>query len=207
MDPPGYRTPESGDHDSEADEARNGGVADLDRLFADDTSSVGPDEGDPSPDVRGALTDSERADWHRASAPPDQPGDEARLRELVERPEVSSAIDEAWARSEADDRNRRHEEGGWIVSDAMSGEVRVVPVAPGVRDGINPGSAPSTGPSESVEAFYHTHPNPPVDENGEEWEQGPSPTDMGWSEAHGVPVVVRNASDTLLYYPSSRGLL
>lgn len=31
-----------------------------------------------------------------------------------------------------------------------------------------------------VVAAFHTHPNPPVDEAGAEWEQGPSESDRRW---------------------------
>jgi hypothetical protein len=31
-----------------------------------------------------------------------------------------------------------------------------------------------------VVAAFHTHPNPPVDEVGREWEQGPSESDRRW---------------------------
>jgi hypothetical protein len=48
-----------------------------------------------------------------------------------------------------------------------------------------------------VVAAFHTHPNPPVDEAGQEWEQGPSESDQRWHKRRKLRGFV--ISRTLIY--------
>jgi hypothetical protein len=41
-----------------------------------------------------------------------------------------------------------------------------------------------------VVAAFHTHPNPPLDEAGREWSQGPSEADRRWHGRRKLPGIV-----------------
>jgi hypothetical protein len=49
----------------------------------------------------------------------------------------------------------------------------------------------------AVVAAFHTHPNPPLDEVGREWEQGPSEADRRWHRRRKVRGIV--ITRTLVY--------
>ena len=55
------------------------------------------------------------------------------------------------------------------------------------------------GADERVCAEFHTHPNPPVDENSTVWAQGPSQSDVDAANAAKIPGIVRNAAGTETY--------
>lgn len=127
-----------------------------------------------------------------------EPG-ESKLIPALENPEIKSEIDRAWNDSQAGSYESRHEEGGWLISND-AGDVRLARVPAGERAGISP-PPPELGPGEHVEAFVHTHPNPPVDERSRLWEQGPSPADKRATEILQIPCVVRSAGDLYVYFP------
>ena len=101
--------------------------------------------------------------------------------DLLSDPAILVEIRRAWRESEADDPAIRHEEGGYIVLNAdLSYGVERWPR--GERSRIVPPSLDIDnryGGKEVVAAF-HTHPNPPVDKAGREWEQGPGEGDRRW---------------------------
>ena len=121
---------------------------------------------------------------------------------------VSDAIDDAWDDSEAGNKDTRHEEGGWIIQTRTQyGEeyvygFRVVRVPAGTRTGISPGAPPAVTENERIVGFFHTHPNPPVDEDGNRWEQGPSDSDKNWHNRHKIPGIVRNAAGNETFGPT-----
>lgn len=96
-------------------------------------------------------------------------------------PAIIAEIKRAWRESQANDANNRHEEGGYIVLTAArtyvverwprGGESRIVPPSLDANNCYN---------GRTVAATFHTHPNPPIDESGREWEQGPSGSDRRW---------------------------
>jgi len=118
-------------------------------------------------------------------------------------PTVSAAIEQAWTDSQAGDKDNRHEEGGWIIQDTQTGALSVVRWPAGNRSSINPGDPPEI-PCHRVVGEFHTHPNPPVDEDGNRWEQGPSQGDR--NALLGTPGKIRNAAGTEHFGPETGGL-
>ncbi len=47
------------------------------------------------------------------------------IADLLKAPAVRQAIEEAWGDSEASDPSRRHEEGGWVYADVISGGLTI----------------------------------------------------------------------------------
>lgn len=96
-------------------------------------------------------------------------------------PAIIGEIGRAWRESQPDDPANRHEEGGYILLNPdlsyeiarwpRGGQSRIAPPPPDARNCYN---------GKVVSATFHTHPNPPVDEAGLEWEQGPSESDRRW---------------------------
>jgi len=124
------------------------------------------------------------------------------IQEIAADPVVAEAINNAWADSNAGNATHRHEEGGWILQDIESGNLSVQSWPHGDHDSIDPGSPPEI-PGKKVVGHYHTHPNPPTDENGDQWEQGPSESDENFANHHNLPGVVRNAGGTEFFGPGS----
>jgi hypothetical protein len=54
-----------------------------------------------------------------------------------------------------------------------------------------------------VVAAFHTHPNPPIDEAGQEWEQYPSTADRRWHQRHRLGGFVVSAA--LIYQIDAHG--
>lgn len=99
----------------------------------------------------------------------------ARKTDALSSPEVRRGMREAWERSEANDPRKRHEEGGYIVL-SPNGSLQVIPWPQGERGLIEMPERDKNGKYKGfyVVSSYHTHPNPPVDEEGRRWEQTPS---------------------------------
>ena len=116
-----------------------------------------------------------------------------------------------WAASRSGDKAQRHEEGGWIVqcrtlnlsTQEYDLSYRVDGVPSGVKDGIAPGVPPVVGDDCRIIGFKHTHPNPPTDEDGTKWDQGPSKADEGWHTRHGIPGIIVNAGGTASFGPAN----
>lgn len=128
--------------------------------------------------------------------------DNLTIQQIAADPVVAEAINNAWADSQAGNKTTRHEEGGWILQDIESGNLTVQPWPHGDRDSIDPGSPPEI-PGKKVVGHYHTHPNPPTDEEGTEWGQGPSDSDENFANHHNLPGIVRNAGGTEFFGPGS----
>jgi len=98
-------------------------------------------------------------------------------------PAVIAEMNRAWRESQAGDPLYRHEEGGYILLGSNFSH-RVERWARGEHSQIVPSplDANNCYNGETVVAVFHTHPNPPVDEAGQEWEQGPSESDRRWHE-------------------------
>lgn len=113
--------------------------------------------------------------------------------ELEANPVVQAALAAAWADSLADDPANRHEEGGWIYQNPMTGDVAVGRAARGEQESIS-----LTQPPEwrgfVVVGKFHTHPNP----TSEGWNPGTSSQDVRVDEIHGVPDLIR--ADDGVYY-------
>jgi hypothetical protein len=124
------------------------------------------------------------------------------IQEIAALPEVKAAIDAAWEDSNAGNATHRHEEGGWIIEDA-SGNITIQRWPSGDRDGIAPGPTPVPPEGGRVVGHFHTHPNPPTDENGTQWEQGPSEADNNFADNRNLPGIVRNAAGTEFFGPGS----
>jgi hypothetical protein len=88
-------------------------------------------------------------------------------------PDVQRGMREAWNDSQAGDPAKRHEEGGYIVREA-DGTYGVERWPRGQGASIAPPPRDSNGKYNGKEVVgeFHTHPNPPVDENGKKWKQG-----------------------------------
>jgi hypothetical protein len=117
---------------------------------------------------------------------------------------ILDEISQAWRDSLADDPDLRHEEGGYIMLEAdLSYAVARWPR--GEQSRIRPPAmdADSCYNGRPVMASFHTHPNPPIDEAGREWEQGPSASDRRWHERRNLRGYV--VSQLQVYEISGRG--
>lgn len=117
-------------------------------------------------------------------------------------PVVSAAVEQAWTDSQAGDKDNRHEEGGWIVQNTETGALSVHRWPAGTRAGITPNARPEI-PCHRVVGHFHTHPNPPEDEDGTKWVQGPSDSDANFAENTGLPGIIRNGAGTETYGPAT----
>lgn len=119
------------------------------------------------------------------------------IQQIAADPKVAPEIEAAWAASNADNATTRHEEGGWIYED-MSGNLSVHRWPSGERDSITP-DPPTPPEGGRLVGEFHTHPNPPVDENNKKWEQGPSETDKNTKPPGTTGSIIRNGGG-LQYY-------
>lgn len=91
---------------------------------------------------------------------------------------VKAAMLKAWKDSQAGDQAKRHEEGGYIVKEGAGYGVERWPAGGGAELSIPARADDGTYNGKEVVGDFHTHPNPSVDESGDQWEQGPSPADI-----------------------------
>jgi len=92
--------------------------------------------------------------------------------------EVRKGMRMAWENSNSDSPQDRHEEGGYITRDDK-GKLGFESWPAGGRDNIRvPRDKDGKFKGKKVIGTYHTHPNPPVDEYGNKWNQEPSPNDL-----------------------------
>lgn len=101
---------------------------------------------------------------------------------------VRAVMRQAWTDSQAASAANRHEEGGYIVRRA-DGSLGVARWPRGAGASITPPARSADGRfnGEEVLGEFHTHPNPPVDESGQAWVQGPHPGDTNAIAAEGYP--------------------
>ncbi len=119
--------------------------------------------------------------------------------DLLVDPAVRRALDEAWAASQSDDPDNRHEEGGWIYMDLTTGVITVRRAPRGVQAEINLDS-PDEVSGAVVVGIFHTHPNP----TSLGWNSGPSEADRRADERDGVPDLIRADDGIHLSGPESR---
>jgi hypothetical protein len=124
--------------------------------------------------------------------------------ELLNEPIVQQALEEAWADSLPRDPAQRHEEGGWVYMDPLSGAI-VTRRAPAGSLAMLDLNSPSVVSGSVVVATFHTHPNP----SAEGWAPGPSDEDTESAWLLGVPCLIRADDGIHVTGPDSRrgGLL
>jgi hypothetical protein len=106
--------------------------------------------------------------------------------DFLANPIVLQAIEEAWIDSLPADPLLRYEEGGWIYSDTVTGQISIQRQTAGAVSAIDLGSPPVV-PGAVVVGKFQTHPNP----TSEGWEPGPSEDDHIVDALHGVPDLIR----------------
>jgi hypothetical protein len=106
--------------------------------------------------------------------------------DLMNDPLVKQAMEEAWIDSEVNDPGRRHEEGGWIYLDTVTGQITTQRAAAGTRALLRLGRPPIL-PGSIIVGTFHTHANP----TAEGWFPGPGRTDQASAAASGVPWLIR----------------
>lgn len=119
--------------------------------------------------------------------------------ELKVNPVVQAAFAAAWADSFADDQTLRHEEGGYIYCDGVTGAITVRRALPGLRDSIDL-SYPPTVPGSFLVATYHTHPHPP----DRIWTAEPSEDDRRLAAESGIPWFVISHVGVFVTGPARR---
>lgn len=113
-------------------------------------------------------------------------------------PAVIAGMARAWDESQPDEAAGRHEEGGYIVLNPdHSCDIERWPRGDQCRIVPPPLDANNCYNGRTVVAAFHTHPNPPIDEMGREWEQCPSQSDRRWHERRRLRGFV--ISRTLVY--------
>jgi hypothetical protein len=124
------------------------------------------------------------------------------IQQIADDPVVKAALQAAWEDSNAGNKTTRHEEGGWIL-EGEDGNITIIRWASGNRSSIDPGPTPPAPPGGRVVGHFHTHPNPPTDEDSTKWEQGPSEADKNFANARGLPGIVVNAAGNQFFGPGS----
>jgi hypothetical protein len=107
--------------------------------------------------------------------------------DLLTNPVIVAQFGRAWQESDADDPAKRHEEGGYVaLNPDLSHAVERWPIGSQARIVPPPLDARNCYNGRTIIAAFHTHPNPPIDESGQEWEQGPSESDRRWHQRRGL---------------------
>ena len=106
--------------------------------------------------------------------------------ELLNDPVVQQALAQAWLDSQTDDPSNRHEEGGWIYLNTITGQLTIQRAPAGSRVQLDLSDPPEV-PDAVVVGTFHTHPNP----TAADWNPGPSPTDQASAASSGVPWLIR----------------
>lgn len=119
--------------------------------------------------------------------------------ELLVHPEVIRALDEAWADSEVNGANNRHEEGGWIYLELSTGGILTRRAPAGTRSRLSLGNPPLLA-NHMIVGTFHTHPNPA----SEGWATGPSTQDERAATFSGVPWLIRAEDGDHSTGPTSR---
>jgi hypothetical protein len=119
--------------------------------------------------------------------------------ELAQTPGVQAELDRAWTDSQANDANARHEEGGWIYLDTLSGKLLFRRAIRGQQSAIDL-SGPPVIQGAFVVGKFHTHPNPIA----EGWDPGPSASDQNFDHLHGVPDLIQAEDGIHFSGPDSR---
>lgn len=121
------------------------------------------------------------------------------IAELRNDPVVRQVLEEAWIDSLPNDPARRHEEGGWIYMDVMTGAITTGRAPAGGQANLDLTSPPVLTGSLVV-ATFHTHPNP----TSEGWDPGPSQSDTQSADYFGIPCLIRADNGVCTTGPDSR---
>ena len=112
---------------------------------------------------------------------------------------VQGQLASAWAASQVADPAKRHEEGGWIYLNLITGAITVTRATAGAQASIQL-SSPPTEDDSVVVGYFHTHPNP----TAEGWLPGPSPADLRNAPKRQVPAFIRADDGDHTYGAGSR---
>jgi len=121
------------------------------------------------------------------------------IAELLAHPLVQAALDQAWIDSLPLDAARRHEEGGWVYMNALTGTISIQRAPVGGQATLDVSNPPIVAGSVVV-ATFHTHPNAIT----EGWEPGPSTSDTESANLLGVPCLIRAEDGIHTTGPDSR---
>jgi hypothetical protein len=95
----------------------------------------------------------------------------------------------------------KKEQGGWVVWNKKTGEVEVIRVPAGTRDGLGTivGTRPADTADQKTVGWFHTHPN----KSTEGYTSGPSPGDRAWqaSEAKVPGIIETHDGRKTIPYP------
>lgn len=117
------------------------------------------------------------------------------LEAIANDPAVRAAINGAWTNSNPNTPGEKQETGFWVVRDDAAGQLSTIPFpSNGTRDSLTPGPVPNE-PGKTVVAFFHTHPNT----TDEGYISGPSPADLAFAKATGIPGIIRS-HDGMYYF-------
>ena len=119
--------------------------------------------------------------------------------ELEANPVIQAAFAAAWADSLADDASLRHEEGGFIYANPLTGDVVIRRAPPGLRRQLDLSRPPVVSGCFLV-ATYHTHPNPVA----LGWDPEPSADDRLEAMDSGVPWFVVSEIGVFVTGPDRR---
>lgn len=119
--------------------------------------------------------------------------------ELLANTDVVRGLGEAWAASLPNDPTNRHEEGGWIYLDLLTGAILTRRAPAGTRSRLSLANPPLL-PDHIIVGTFHTHPNPASDG----WETGPSGQDENAATFSGVPWLIRAEDGDYHTGPESR---
>jgi hypothetical protein len=119
--------------------------------------------------------------------------------ELLADPVIQAALEDAWTTSLSDDPANRHEEGGWVYMDTVSGAIQIRRASPGGQSDLDLDSPPIV-PGAVVVATFHTHPNP----SSAGWDPGPSDADTQSADILGVPCLIRADDGIHVTGPTAR---
>lgn len=112
---------------------------------------------------------------------------------------VRQALAQAWLDSLPNDPIHRHEEGGWIYLNVLTGDIEICRESPGQRSLLDLGNPPIL-PDCIIVGTFHTHPNP----SSAGWFAGPSRMDQANAQVSGVPWLIRSDSGDCATGPNVR---
>ena len=119
--------------------------------------------------------------------------------ELLKNNLVQEALEQAWLDSLSDDPTRRHEEGGWVYANLLTGEVLIQRAPAGAASAMDLNHPPTIAAC-AVVATFHTHPHP----SAEGWLAEPSAGDIRLAMAQGVPCFIRAEDGIHVTGPETR---
>lgn len=114
------------------------------------------------------------------------------LERIANDPGVRAEINKSWNNSNPHGPGAsKKEQGFWVVKDSKTGALTVQQFpSNGTRDSLMPGPVPN-----GAVAFFHTHPNTAA----EGYTSGPSPADVRFANAKGVPGIIQS-HDGMYYF-------